>query len=307
MGVRRKERTTLSPHRHRTLQQAQLAGEQAPGMGDAAVAGDELLEQHGEFLALLQLALEVDVVGKRANEFDHRRRRRPRPHAALLQRAVALAFDAHDARAHLVDLLFAVVGAIVAAGDDVLALGLRPDGERQDARGIRLIGQRLHEELDRLADRQLLFLQQLLQLFGDLLAIGIRHADVGQHLVDRVATLQAEREFVAVARRRLGLGGLIGGLHLEAFQIGRGEWRRRLGIGQSDGGGRGRRWRRGRNEGRKRGKDRDFRIGAVAEHEAAQGQRDGTDGKKDRPEQGKSQAFADLRPARRRGEIRHDH
>ena len=33
-------------------------------MGDAAVAGHELLEQHGEFLAFLQLALEVDVVGR---------------------------------------------------------------------------------------------------------------------------------------------------------------------------------------------------------------------------------------------------
>ena len=47
-------------------------------MGDAAVAGDELLEQHGEFLAFLQLALEVDVVGEGADELDHRGRRRAR-------------------------------------------------------------------------------------------------------------------------------------------------------------------------------------------------------------------------------------
>ena len=55
-----------------------------PGWVTLAVAGDELLEQHGEFLALLQLALEVDVVGERADEFDHRRRRRARLDAALL-------------------------------------------------------------------------------------------------------------------------------------------------------------------------------------------------------------------------------
>ena len=156
-------------------------------MGDAAVAGDELLEQDGEFLAFLQLALEVDVVGERANELDHRRRRRARPHAALLQRAAALAFDAHDARAHLVDLLLGVVCAVVLARDDVLALGLRPHRQRQHARRVGLIGHRLHEKIDRLAGGQLLFLEKPLQLFRDLLAIGFRHVDVGQHLLDRVA------------------------------------------------------------------------------------------------------------------------
>ena len=62
-------------HRHRALAEMQLAGQQAAGMGDLAVAGDELLEQHGEFHADLQLALEVDVVGEGADELDHRRRR----------------------------------------------------------------------------------------------------------------------------------------------------------------------------------------------------------------------------------------
>ena len=195
----------VAHHDHGALEQAQLARQQAAGMGDAAVAGHELLEQHRELHALLELALEVDVVGHRADELDHRLRWHAELHAALLQRAVTLGLDAHDARAHLVDLLFAVIRAVVAARDDVLALGLRPHRERQHARRVGLLGHVLQQQLDLLADRQPLLLEERRELLVDLLAIGFRHVDVGQHLVDRVALLQAQRELVAVGRRRLGL------------------------------------------------------------------------------------------------------
>ena len=150
------------------------------------------------------------------------------------QRAAALAFDAHDARAHLVDLLLGVVCAVVLARDDVLALGLRPHRQRQHARRVGLIGHRLHQKLDRLAGGQLLFLEKPLQLFRDLLAIGFRHVDVGQHLLDRVAALEAQRELVAVARRRLGLGRRFRRLHLEALKLGKADRRRGFGVGQDD-------------------------------------------------------------------------
>ena len=175
-------------------------------MGDAAIAGHELLEQHGEFLSLLQFALEVDIEGQGADELDHRRRRRAGLDAALLQRTVALGFDAHDARAHLVDFLLGVVGTIVLARDDVLAFRLWPHRQRQHARRVRLLGHDLHQKLDRLADGELLLLQERLEFLRDLLAIGFRHVDVGQHLLDGVAALQPKRELIAVAGRRLGLG-----------------------------------------------------------------------------------------------------
>ena len=38
------------------------------------------------------------------------------------------------------------------------------------------------------------------------LRVGLGHVDVGQHLLDRVALLEAQGELVAVARRRLGVG-----------------------------------------------------------------------------------------------------
>ncbi len=52
-------------------------------MRDRAIAGYELLEQHGELHAFLQFTLEIDVVGERANELDHRGRRCAGLHAAL--------------------------------------------------------------------------------------------------------------------------------------------------------------------------------------------------------------------------------
>ena len=94
-------------------------------MGDLAVAGDLLLQQHGELLAFLQLALEVDVVGERPDKLGPGLRWHVGGDRALLQRAVPFALGAHDARADSVDLLFATVGAVVMAFDDVLALGLR--------------------------------------------------------------------------------------------------------------------------------------------------------------------------------------
>jgi hypothetical protein len=61
-------------HRDGALAEMELAREQASRMGDLAVAGDLLLQQHGELLAFLQLALEVDVVGERPDELEHRLR-----------------------------------------------------------------------------------------------------------------------------------------------------------------------------------------------------------------------------------------
>ncbi len=189
-------------------------------MRDLAVARHQLLEQHGELLSLLQLALEVDVVGERADELDHRRRRRAGLDAALLQRAVALAFDPYDARADLVDFLLGIVGAVFVAADDVLPLGLRAHRQCQHARCVGLLGNRLHGQLDRLADREPPLLQERPQLLGDLLAVGLGHVDVGQHLLDRVALLQAQREFVDVAGRRFGVGGgRFRRLHLEAAEV----------------------------------------------------------------------------------------
>src|SRR6478672_4081302 len=90
IGVRRNERTTLSPpgvvelvgavvrseadHRDSAFPEMELAREQSSRMGDLAVAGDLLLQQHGELLAFLQFALEVDVVGERPDELEHRLR-----------------------------------------------------------------------------------------------------------------------------------------------------------------------------------------------------------------------------------------
>jgi hypothetical protein len=179
----------------------------------------------------------------------------------------------------------------------------RTDSDRHAGR-VRLIGHGLHQEFDRLAHRELLFLRRPCSL-RDLLAVGPGHVDVGQHLLDRVVAFEAQGELVAIARRRLGLGRLLRWLHLEAFEIGRAQGRRGFRIGQHDGRqrSRGRRWQR-RKGWRKSG---DLRIRPVREHQAAERERDDAGGKKDRPEQRKSQAFGGFRPARRRGEIRHDH
>jgi hypothetical protein len=225
---------------------------------------------------------------------------------------VTFAFDAHDARAHLVDFLLAVVRAVVAARDDVLALGLRPHRERQHARRVGMLGNVLQQELDLFTGRQLLLLEKRAQSLVDLLAIGFRHVDVGQHLVDRVALLQAQRELVAIGRRRLGLAVGFRRLHREApeigrqaLEVGRRDRRRRLGLGQLN-----RNRRRGRCRDRQfcwRRQGGDLGIRPVRQHQPAQGQADDADGKKDRPEQRKSQAFGGSRPVRRRRGIRHDH
>ena len=224
LGVEEAIGTALRPvadDRDGALQETQLAREQAPGMRDLAVARHQLLEQDGELLALLQLALEVDVERERPHEVDHRRRRRAGLDAALLQRAVALAFDAHDARAHFVDLLLGIVGAVILAAYDVLSFRLRADRQCQHTWCVGLLRNRLHRELDGLAHRESLPLQERLEPVRDLPAVGLGHADVGQHPFDGIALLEAQRQFVDVAGGRLGLRGGVRRLHLEAPQVDR--------------------------------------------------------------------------------------
>jgi hypothetical protein len=293
-------------HRDEALAEMELAGEQASRMGDLAVAGDELLQQYGELHAFLQLALEVDVVAERADELDHGLRWRAAGHAARLERAVPLALDPHDARADPVGLLFAGVAAIVLAFDDVLALGLRPDRERQHARRVGLARHGLDLELDLLADGDPALFQDRLQRLIDRLAIGLRHVDIGQHLVDRVALLQAQGELVAVGGRRLWLVLLRGLLSdrlgaLEALEIrGRqapellaGDRRHGIRLGQGgfgqDDGGRG--WRG---------------ATAMEEEQRAEAEANGADTKQNRPEQHEQRRFGAVGPARRRRGIRHD-
>src|SRR6185437_10686466 len=107
--------------RDRARGKLHLARQQVAAIGHAAVAGDELFEQKGEMLTLLQLALEVDVVGKGPDELENGRCRSAGLRAALLQRALADRVDADDAWADPVGLLLAVVAAVVPPGDDVLA------------------------------------------------------------------------------------------------------------------------------------------------------------------------------------------
>jgi hypothetical protein len=221
---------------------------------------------------------------------------------------VPLTLGAHDARADAVDLLLAAVRAVVVAFDDVLVLGLRAHRQRQDLRRIRLVGHRLQFELDLLADRDPALLQHRLQRAGDLLGIGRGHADIGQHLLDRVAFLEAQGELVAIGRRRLGIGRLLGllarlsgrlaGLEplevvgIETLEVG-GADRRRQGVRiRQD-------HRRfghlGCRIGRRRG------AAPVEEDQGAQRQADGTDGENDRPEQREQRRFGAFGPARRRG------
>ena len=49
-----------------------------------------------------------------------------------------------------------------------------------------------------------------LQRTGDLLGVGVGHIDIGQHLLDCVAFLEAQRELVAIGCRRLEIGRLLG-------------------------------------------------------------------------------------------------
>ena len=152
----------------------------------------------------------------------------------------ALALDPHDARADAVGLFLAAVGAVVVALDDVLALGLGPHRQRQHPRRIGLAGHGLQLELDLLADRDPALLQDRLQRARRSACVGLGHVDVGQHLLDRVAFLEAQGELVAVgaggsgspaglrpaAGRLAGLETLeIGGI--EALEVGGGDRRRR--------------------------------------------------------------------------------
>ena len=85
-------------HGDGALQETQLARQQAALVGDLAVAGDQLLEQHDEALAGLQLALEVDVVGERLDELAHRRRRRAGLDAALSAASPAISVSTRTMR-----------------------------------------------------------------------------------------------------------------------------------------------------------------------------------------------------------------
>src|SRR6185436_11837503 len=154
---------TEADHGDAALVEMELARQQAPGMRDLAVAGDQLLEQYGELHALLELALEVDVVGERADEIDHGSGRHAAGDAARLQRAVALALDPHDARADAIGLVLAAVAAVVLPPHDELALGLGSHRQRQNARCIGLSGDGLDLELDLFAHRDAALLQDRLQ------------------------------------------------------------------------------------------------------------------------------------------------
>ena len=133
-----------------------------------------------------------------------------------------LAFDAHDARAHLVDLLLGVVAAVVLARDDVLraraaaaptatARAARPADRAWSASGVRSSRPRA----------SFFFLRSACSFS----AICLRSAS-GTSMSASIFSIvsprsRRKRELVAIARRRLGLGRLLRRLHLEALEIGR--------------------------------------------------------------------------------------
>ena len=157
------------------------------------------------------------------------------------------------------------------------------------------LGHRLHLELDLLAGGERLLLEDRLQRLVDLLAVGFGHVDVGQHLLDRVALLQAQRELVAVALAAgsgsAGCSGGVGGQRLEALEA--------LEIGGAIGaaaparatGGRTAIWRgSGVGAGGRAAMLQDSTE--CAKHQSApRVSADGADGEQDRPEQRKSADF----------------
>ena len=152
------------------------------------------------------------------------------------------------------------------------------------------LGHGLHFELDLLADRDPALLQHRLQRARRSACVGLGHVDVGQHLLDRVALLEAQGELVAVGRRRLvgrpagllarpsrRLAGLeaLEIIGCEALEVGVGDGRRQRAPDRAGPPA----FRPPGAAGCRR------RTAPWSRTRAAQGQADGTGGESDRPEQ----------------------